>query len=389
MIARHAAAAITEMAQGFPALAITGPRQSGKTTLAKAMFPKHSYVTLEDPDARLLATEDPRRFLSAYEGGVVLDEVQRCPDLLSYLQGVIDAGPTPGRFVLTGSQHLGVMSGITQSLAGRVGIVELLPFALDEVYTQAFPPLEVALAKGLYPPVHARAVTPARWYSAYVQTYIERDVRQLLAVRDLATFGRFLRLCAGRSGQLLNLSQLATDAGVTHNTARAWISILEASFVAFLLQPYHENFNKRLIKTPKLYFYDSGLLCWLLGVRTAEHLEIHPLRGAVFETLVVSELVKMQCNRGLGANLHFWRSRDGLEVDVVAEVGGRLVAVEIKSGSTLRGEAWQGLDAFRRLAPERVATSVLVYGGSESHVVREMRLVPWTDLGSIREAIAG
>ncbi len=387
MIPRHATDIVKRLAEGYPALVITGPRQSGKTTLARATFPGHPYVSLEEPDTRLLATDDPRRFLDRYRSGAIFDEVQHCPELLSYLQGIIDLEPGMGRFVLTGSQHLGLMSRVTQSLAGRVGLLQLLPFAADEVYLGAAPTLDAALHRGLYPPVHDRAVDPAVWYAGYVQTYLERDVRQLVNVRDLSTFHRFLRLCAGRTGQLVNLSQLAMDAGVTHNTARAWISTLEASFVVFLLQPHHASFNKRLVKTPKLYFYDTGLASWLVGIQTPEQLDAHPLRGALFETWVVSELLKMRANRALPSNLFFWRDREGHEVDVVAEVGASLVPVEVKSAATLSRDAWKGLDHFLRLAGATAVAPFLVYGGSEHHAVREIQVLPWTDLTPLRSAI--
>jgi predicted AAA+ superfamily ATPase len=387
MIERYAADTVRRLAKGYPALVITGPRQSGKTTLTRALFPGHPYLSMEDPDTRLLATDDPRRFLDKYRAGAVFDEVQHCPELLSYLQGVIDAQPVMGRFVLTGSQQLGLMSRVTQSLAGRVALVQLLPFAAAEVYGDSYPNLDEMLWRGLYPPVHDRQLDPTVWYAGYVQTYLERDVRQLVNVRDLSAFQRFVRLCAGRTGQLLNLSQLAMDAGITHNTARAWISILEASHVVFLLQPHHDNFAKRLVKTPKLYFFDTGLAAWLMGIQTPAQLETHPLRGAVFETFVVSELHKMRFNRALPSNLYFWRDREGHEVDVVAEIGAGLVAIELKSGATLSSEAWKSLDHFARLAGARLGPRFLVYGGSESHTVRDIQTLPWTSLGPLRAAI--
>ncbi len=387
MIERHVGTTVKRLAKGYPAIVITGPRQSGKTTLARALFPRHPYVSLEEPDTRMLATDDPRRFLEKYGNGAVLHEVQRCPDLLSYLQGVIDAHPAMGRFVLTGSQQLGLMSRVTQSLAGRVALVQLLPFAADEVYRDRYPTLDAALHRGLYPPIHDRDLDPTVWHSGYVQTYLERDVRQLVNVRDFDAFQRFLRLCAGRTGQLLNLSQLSVDAGITHNTARAWISILEASYIVFLLRPHHDNFSKRLVKTPKLYFFDTGLAAWLMGIHSAAQLETHPLRGAVFETWVVSELVKMRYNRALPSNLFFWRDREGHEVDVLAEVGAGLVAVEIKSGATLSADVWKGLDHFARLGGTKVERRFLVYGGVESHDARGVRALSWRDLGPLRRPI--
>ncbi len=323
LINRTAGGTATELARAYPVIVITGPRQSGKTTLTRASFPDKPYVSLEDPDQRDFAKEDPRRFLSRYPDGAVLDEVQRVPDLFSYLQTRVDQDLRPGLFVLSGSQQFGVLSQVTQSLAGRVALVPLLPFSLEELQDAGREPntLEEVLFTGFYPAIYDRGISPEIWYGNYVQTYIERDVRQMINVRDLSTFQRFVRMCAGRTGRLVNLTSLANDCGISHNTAKAWLSVLQASYIVHLLPPHHRNFDKRLLKTPKLYFLDPGLAAWLVGIRNAEQIEFHPMRGALFETLVVSELLKRRFHQGLTSNLFFWQDRHGREVDILIDRG--------------------------------------------------------------------
>lgn len=384
MIPRQAEKTLLELAKGYPAIAITGPRQSGKTTLARHVFNKLPYVSLENPDLREMSQLDPRGFLEKYKTGAVFDEVQRSPELLSYLQEILDESKKPGRFVLTGSQQFGLFSGITQSLAGRIGILHLLPFSYRELYSRKkFKPraqnLEEVLFFGLYPPVHDRDLDPNIWYGNYVQAYIERDVRQMINIRDLGLFQRFLRLCAGRTGQLLNLSGLAEDCGITHNTAKAWISILEASYIVFLLQPHHANFNKRLIKTPKLYFYDVGLAAWLLSVQQPDQLSVHPFKGALFESYVISEFYKTRYNQGRRSSFYFWRDRSGNEIDLVVELGGKLKPVEIKSGKTVNPHFFNGLKKWMSLAGETGIDPMLVYGGNISLKQNEIRIVSWMD----------
>lgn len=379
MIARDVEEAFRGLLRGFPVVTLTGPRQSGKTTLARAIFAGRPYISLEDPDVRRMALEDPRAFLAGLPDGAVLDEAQRTPELLSYLQARVDADGRMGLFLLTGSQQFGLMSGITQSLAGRSAFIELLPFSLNELGRAGIrpPSLDEMLLAGGYPPLYDRSLLPKAWFPAYVTAYVERDVRQILKVQDLEVFQRFVRLCAGRSGQILNLASLATDCGITHNTAKAWISVLEASYVLFLLRPHHENFSKRLIKSPKLYFYDTGLLCWLLGIQNAGQLASHPLRGSIFETFVVSELVKSRLNRGERAAFSFWRDSNGNEIDVVADVGTDMMPIEIKAGQTINWDFFAGLERWTALAGERAVSPALIYGGEENHERRGTRIIGW------------
>lgn len=384
MIPREAEKILHEHLKGFPIATITGPRQAGKTTLAREIFSEKPYFSLEDPDVRQLAQDDPRAFLSRLTDGAVLDEVQRAPDILSYLQTHVDKSGRMGAFLLTGSQNFGLMSGITQSLAGRTAFVELLPFSVSELDREGAAPsdLDTMLFTGGYPPIYDRDLAPGAWFPAYVTAYVERDVRQLLKVQDLDTFQRFVRLCAGRSGQLLNLSSLATDCGITHNTAKAWISTLEASYLLFRLRPHRANFNKRLIKTPKLYFYDTGLLCWLLGIQEAGQLATHPLRGSIFETFVVSELMKCRANQQPNVNLYFWRDSNGNEVDLLVDVAGRLLPIEIKSGQTLNRDFFTGLERWLTLAGDTAFSPTLIYGGTEITTRKGVRILNWRATGS-------
>ena len=396
MIDRYMKESLVASARDYPVLTVTGPRQSGKTTLVRAVFPTHDYVSLENPDDRTFALEDPRGFLNRFEGSVILDEVQHVPELLSYLQGRVDEDDRMGRYVLTGSQNFLLLQKVSQSLAGRTALFQLLPFsrgelagsnpmALEEIgrkipkRSQTEGSLSEMLFKGFYPRIHDKGIKPQDWLRNYYQTYIERDVRNLLHVGDIETFGRFVRLCAGRTGQILNLSSLGADCGITHTTARRWLSVLEASFIVYLLRPHYENFSKRLIKSPKLYFIDTGLLCYLLRIRSADELISHASRGAVFENYVLVEILKAMLNQGMDPDVHFWRDVGGHELDFVLEQGQELVPVEAKSGETIASDYLKGIRYWRGLPGQDNAPAAVVYGGDTSMMRAETAFYSWKD----------
>ncbi|MBK7645932.1 MAG: ATP-binding protein [Betaproteobacteria bacterium] len=382
MYPRQARTTLERLAKGFPVLALTGPRQSGKTTLARASFPDKPYVSLENPDEREFAEHDPKRFLARFPEGAILDEVQRCPALLSWLQGLVDERPVMGQFVLTGSAQFDLIAGMSQSLAGRVGRVELLPLSLGEMQGAGLPiTLDRLLLNGGYPAIYQRDLAANDWFPNYVATYLERDVRQIIAVRDLSQFQRFVRMCAARSGQLLNLAALGADCGISAVTAREWLSVLEASYLVTRLPPYFQNFGKRLVKSPKLYFLDVGLMAWLLGIRDELSIATHAARGALFETWVVSELIKQRFNAGQPADLNFWRDSAGHEIDVVFETPAGLQAVEIKSGSTFAADWTDGLKKWQKFAGDTPTLKpILIYGGTDSHEREHCLLTGWQDV---------
>ncbi|MEQ9399106.1 MAG: ATP-binding protein [Longimicrobiales bacterium] len=389
MIDRILAPSLTAAAGRMPVVAVTGPRQSGKTTLCRACFPDHTYVSLEPLDTREFAQSDPRGFLRQHRGPVVLDEVQRVPDLFSYLQEEVDRDPEPGRFVLTGSQHFGLSEAISQSLAGRVSMHHLLPFSLDELREVEDAPgdLWATVWAGGYPRIHDRGLPAGEWLADYTATYVQRDVRQVLNVTDLEAFTAFLRLAAGRSGRERNLSGLGADAGVSHNTARAWLSVLETSFVTFSVPAWTVNTRKRVLKSPKIHFVDTGLACHLLGIRSPDQLRHHPLRGALFETWVASEVLKARVHRGRTADLHHLREARGIEVDLVVEDGERVIAVEVKSGATVAPDFFGGLRGFedraRRGAPHLAVERRLVYGGDARQRRSDIDVLPWEEIQDV------
>jgi len=382
MIPRDAVPTALRLAQGFPVVALTRPRQSGKTTLAKAVFSDKPYVSLENPDERAFARTDPKRFLARFPQGAVLDEVQRCPELLSWLQGVVDERRIMGDFVLTGSAQFDLIAGISQSLAGRVGRIELLPLSSHELAQASLLPasLEQVLLQGGYPALYDRPVSPHDWFANYIATYVERDVRQLLAVRDLGQFQTFVKMCAARTGQLLNLTSLGADCGISAVAARQWLTVLETSYIVTLLKPHHRNYGKRLVKTPKLYFLDVGLAAWLMGIRDAETLQTHPARGALFETWVVGELYKQRLNRGQPLDLFFWCDSSGTEVDIVIERTNGLEPLEIKSGSTWASDWPDSLRKWQRYAQADGLPGQIIYGGDDSHERQDHSLRSWRGL---------
>ena len=367
LIKRKITEQIKEVTKYFPVISITGPRQSGKTTLVKNEFLDLPYVSLEESDKRRYAQNDPRGFLSDYKDGVIIDEAQQVPELFSYLQTVVDNMDQTGRFILTGSQNFLLLEKITQSLAGRVGVFKLLPFSLSELNDTKFSINDASsyIFNGSYPRCYDKKIPPGIYFPSYIQTYIDRDVRQIKNITDLNIFSRFIRLCAARTGQLLNLSSLATDCGISHTTARAWLSILEASYIIYLLKPHHKNFNKRLVKMPKIYFCDSGLLCSLLGIASVNQLSTHYLRGGLFENMLISEFLKYYYNRGVEPPIYFWRDKHGHEIDLLIENEGNLLPIEIKSAKTIHEENFKNLLYWQKLTNEKYHKPVLIYDGKD------------------------
>lgn len=362
----------------YPVVTITGPRQSGKTTLCRKVFDHKPYANLESPDIRQFAIEDPKAFLAQYPDGAIIDEIQRAPDLVSYIQPLVDESQREGLFVLTGSQQFEVSNTINQSLAGRTALIRLLPFSVEELKVAvSLPDIDTLIYHGFYPRIWDKHLNPSQALGDYFETYIERDLRQIITIKDLNLFQRFIKLCAGRTGQLLNLNSLANDTGISHTTAGNWISILEASYVIFLLQPYHRNISKRLVKTPKLYFYDVGLAAFLLGIENPLHVSRDPLRGNLFENMVVMEALKYRFNQGKRSNLYFYRDTKGNEVDLLLVHGAELFPIEIKAGMTINREYFKGLNHIAKVFPNNVSKgSGLVYAGDEKQHRTNVSVVP-------------
>lgn len=382
MIPRQLGAIIQAAAQTMPVVSITGPRQSGKTTLAKYAFPNYAYANLENLPTRQFARENPIGFLKQYAQGLIVDEAQYVPDLFSYIQVEVDQHRQNGRYILTGSQNFLLMEKITQSLAGRVAVFNLLPFSVRELENTAFQltsPFEY-IVKGFYPRIYDQKTPLDIFYPSYLLTYLERDVRLLKNIGDLLAFERFVKLCAGHIGQVFNQTSLSNDTNFSQPTIKSWLSVLETSFVAFLLPPYFRNFNKRLLKTPKLYFYDTGLACSLLGIRSAADLENHPMRGPLFENFIVVEFMKQFLNQGQRPACYYWRDNTGHEIDLLIEHAGRIFPMEIKSSQTLKTEFFKTLEFFQKISGTPTEQSFVVYAGTENQTRQAGNARSWDNL---------
>jgi predicted AAA+ superfamily ATPase len=384
MIKRDITPILLEVSNYFPVITVTGPRQSGKTTLIKTTFPNLPYALLETPQVKALATEDPKGFLAKYPNGAILDEVQNVPELFSYIQGIVDDNEDI-KFILSGSQNFLLLEKVNQTLAGRVAVLNLLPFTLNELNKGGFQPTSGMgfILKGGYPRLFRKKIPPHIYYSNYIKTYLERDVRTVKNIGDLNTFKTFMELCAGRTGQILNIDSLASDAGVALNTAKSWLSILEASFILYQLRPHHKNYNKRLIKRPKLYFYDTGVACFLLNIQSSKQLESHFLRGALFENMVINQLTKFALNKAKNPSLYFWRNNHGKEIDCLIDRGEKLIPIEIKSGKTYTKDFFKGLNYWNKLSGNSLESSFVVYGGNESQKLPNGNLLTWDMLDEI------
>ncbi len=383
MIIRQVIPKLQEMATKFPVLTVTGPRQSGKTTVCKQTFSDYRYVSLENPDDRLFAEEDPRGFLEEYNSKVIIDEAQNVPQLFSYIQGIVDESQQMGQFILTGSQNFLLLEKISQSLAGRVYIFHLLPLNYSEI-DQYYPQdLENSIFKGGYPAIYDRKLSAEDFFPSYIQTYIERDVRSIIQVKDLNLFSNFLKLCAGRTGQLFNASALGNELGIDYKTVQNWLSVLQTSFIIFLLQPWHENFNKRIVKTPKLYFYDSGLAAYLLGIKDSDEVNFHFAKGALFENYVITEYIKNLRNFGNNKMPYFWRDSNGNEIDMLSNFGKNMKIVEMKSGKTINMSFFKGLDYFEKIQQGYELERFLVYGGNQNRKQKNTQILAWNKIDEI------
>ncbi len=383
MIERTLATKMISLAQKFQVITLTGPRQSGKTTLVRASFSTLPYVSLEEPDIRQIAMTDPRGFLSNYPNGAILDEIQNVPELFSYIQRLVDENRQM-HFILTGSSNFLLMEKINQTLAGRTAVLHLLPFSFTELEPLA-EQFESLIFKGQYPRIYDRDIAPTDFYPSYIQTYVERDVRQMKNIGDLNSFIQFTQLCAGRIGQMINYASLASDAGISPNTAKSWLSILESSYILYRLQPYHRNFNKRLVKSPKLYFYDTGVACSLLGIRDENQIQFHYMKGSLFENLILNEFIKRNFNRGENRQPYFWQDNHGKEIDCLLVNGDLVTPVEIKSGKTVTTSYFDNLKYWRNLASMPEIQGYVVFGGDQSMQTSAGALISWRNLDRIRD----
>ena len=382
MIQRVATERLLKLAKSFRSVAVVGPRQSGKTTLCRKVFPNKPYISLENPDILEFATKDPRAFLSQFPNGAILDEVQKAPHLFSYLQQTLDETTKKGLFILTGSNNFLLQENITQTLSGRIAYIQLLPLSLQELRNSK--KLKVKydwhIFNGGYPEQITRKINATDWYNAYISTYIERDVRQLKNISSLSLFMKLLKLCAGRTGQILNLASLANDCGLDAKTVSSWLSILQSSYIIYLLKPHHQNFNKRIIKSPKLYFYDTGIACALLGITDIKQIATHALKGFLFENLLISDLLKQKFNAGKADNLFYWRDKTGNEIDILVDDAGKFTAIELKAGETIADSFFKGLIYFDALNQKTISKE-LIYGGKQVQKRSNGIIVkPWNEL---------
>ncbi len=377
MISRALENKLRQLAEKFPVVTLNGPRQSGKTTLVKTVFPDKSYVSLEDIDNRLFAQNDPRGFLKTYRNAII-DEAQKVPELFSYIQTAVDNDDVPGKYILTGSNNFLLFEKIAQSLAGRTAILKLLPFSIAETGEKSS--LDKIIFRGMYPRILKDDIAPQDFYPGYVQTYIERDVRLIKNIHDLGLFQLFVKMCAGRTGQLLNISSLSNECGISQTTAKSWLSILEQSYIVFLLQPHYRNFNKRLVKTPKLYFYDTGLASYLLNIQSEDQLRTHYARGALFESFIISEIIKSHFNNGREHNCYFWRDKNGNEIDCIVEKSDHLLSVEIKSGQTVANDWYKNLNYFSSISQGVSNENLIIYGGDNDQLRTAGKIISWKNL---------
>jgi len=378
MIDRDMLPALLQASREYPVVTLTGPRQSGKTTLCRRAFPDKPYINLEAPDIRQFARDDPRGFLATIPAGAILDEIQRTPDISSYVQERVDQDPAAGQFILTGSQQFELMDRVSQSLAGRTALLRLLPLSIHELKNAGrLPSLFSLMQSGFYPRIIQQNLKPSQALGEYFATYVERDLRQLSAIHDMQKFERFVRLCAGRTGQLLNMNNLGSDAGITQSTARQWLDLLQTSYIIFLLPPWFTNTRKRLVKTPKLYFYDVGLAAWLLGIRQSEQIQRDPLYGALFENMMIIDRLKTKYNRRAAADCYFYRDNSGNEVDLLEPEGAQVHTLEIKAGATINSDYFKGLDRFKKTFPSQLLDGSVIYAGDESQLRSNWRVMPW------------
>ena len=387
MIIREAEVKLIKLAKTFRSVAVVGPRQSGKTTLCRRVFPQKPYFSLENPDTLEYAITDPRGFLGQFKRGAILDEIQRAPHLFSYLQQILDETKNKGLFILTGSNNFLLQENISQTLSGRIAYLQLLPLSLEELKAagKLKSDYKAHILRGGYPEIVNKSINAADWYTAYITTYVERDLRQLKNINNLALFIKLLRLCAGRTGQILNLTSLSNDCGIDQKTVASWLSILQSSYIIYLLKPYYNNFNKRIIKAPKLYFYDTGVACSLLGINAAKQIATHAAKGPLFENMILCELLKKRFNMGLTDNLYYWRDKTGNEVDLLIDNAVKLTAIELKAGETLSADFFKGLNYFSSLIDGKVQ-QWLVYGGAQAQKRTNGILVkPWNELNGLND----